>query len=427
MLDRRQALAGLAVAAALPAGVRAKAFPRDFLWGVATAGHQIEGNSTASDYWLLEHLASTDFAEPSGDACDSWARWAEDIELVKGLGLNAYRFSVEWARIEPEEGRFSLAALDQYRRMCAMLRDQGILPIVTFHHFVSPRWLAARGGWESPDTPALFARYAERTARALGPLVGMACTLNEPNAQVNSWLLRGRTPGAKEAAMLAEARLKSGSDRFHSWFMGDGLKVRDVCLAVHLAGGDAIRGAIPGVKVGMTLALQDWVPGPGGEALYRALFAEARAPFYQAARRDEFLGVQPYMRFRTGPSGFLPARPGVPVNRDGQEAPPDVLPAVIREAWREAQVPICVTENGFDGDDPARIAHLTGTLSELSDLMGGPIPILGYVHWSLMDNWEWRTGYKARFGLYSVDRASFARIPKPSADAYRKLVATYRR
>lgn len=425
IIDRRQAMTGLAIATAAPAYSQKPAanWPEGFLWGTATAGHQVEGNSTASDYWLLENLASTDFAEPSGDACDSWNRWREDLVLVKALGLNAYRFSIEWARIEPEEGQFSLAALDHYKRICIACREASIFPIVTFHHFVSPRWLAEKGGWEAAETPERFARYAEHAAKALGPLIGMACTLNEPNAQVNSFVLRGGKPAAKELAMLAEARQRTGSAHFNSWFMGDGFKVRDVCIAAHKLGGDAIRSAIPGMKVGMTLALQDWRVGVGGEALYERLFSEARAPFYEATARDEFIGVQPYLRSVTGPKGFIGAPAGVMLNRHNADASPNVISSVIAEVRANTPAPILITENGVDTpDDEFRAKHLTMSVAELRTCLDIAKPILGYIHWSLIDNWEWRTGYVAKFGFYSVNRKTFVRTPKPSASIYRALV-----
>jgi beta-glucosidase len=161
-------------------------FPDGFLWGAATAAHQVEGNNTHSDYWLLEHVPDSLFREPSGDACDHLHRFAEDIEILRKLGLTAYRFSIEWARVEPEPGCFSRATLEHYRRVLAACRDRGILPCVTFHHFTSPRWMAADGGWQEDAAIARFARYCERVTAHLGDLVGMACTLNEPD--IPMWL-----------------------------------------------------------------------------------------------------------------------------------------------------------------------------------------------------------------------------------------------
>ncbi|WP_164847396.1 family 1 glycosylhydrolase [Sphingobium algorifonticola] len=435
-MTRRTALTALTVAATAAAGLPAaiaaaqpprRSWPERFVWGTATAAHQIEGNNVGSDYWLLEHLPGTNFKEPSGDACDSWNRWREDVAMLRELGVTTYRFSIEWARIEPEPGAWSLATLDQYRRQCAALREAGILPIVTFHHFTSPRWIAAQGGWENPDTADRFARYAERAARAIGDLIGAACTLNEPNAQVTSYVMRGSQPFAGEAAIIAAARRALGSDRFGSYFMGDSFKVRDVCLAAHARGRAAIKSVMPQLKVGMTLALQDLVPTPGGEALHKRIFDNARALFYAAAAKDDFLGVQPYMRYRIGPAGYLRAPDGVPLNASGAEASPDVISAVLKEAWRHARVPLFVTENGIETEDEAlRERHLAETLDHLHTTIAGGIPVLGYIHWSLMDNFEWRSGYGPRFGLYAVDRTTFARRAKPAAARYAALVAAAR-
>jgi len=426
MLDRRDAMTAIGAAgvlAALPAAAaRAKPWPKNFLWGVATAGHQIEGNNVASDYWLLEHLPVTDFAERSGDATDSWTRWREDIALVKALGLNTYRFSIEWARIEPEPGVFSPAVLDQYRRMCAACREAGIMPIVTFHHFVSPRWFAVNGGWEAPDAPALFARYVTRAAKAVGDLIGAACTMNEPNAQVTSYVMRGETTAPKEPAMVAEAKRRTGAARFGAYFMGDAFKIRDGCLAAHLLATEAIKTAVPGLKTGMTLALQDLLPGPGGEARYRRIFEQARVPFYEACKRDDFIGPQMYNRFVTGPDGYLPAPADALVNRWGAESGADVLPAVLREVARYCGAPMLISENGIDTEDDAvRARHLTASVAAMKSAIDGGANVLGYIHWSLLDNFEWRSGYAPKFGLYAVDRATFARTAKPSSTVFRAV------
>jgi beta-glucosidase len=420
---RRVVLAGLAASALPAAAAQPRGWPKGFLWGTATAAHQIEGNNVGSDYWLLEHLPGTNFVEPSGDACDSWNRWQEDIALVKAMGLNAYRFSVEWARIEPEKAAFSNAALAHYRAICTACREAGIAPVVTFHHFSSPRWIAAIGGWENPETAQHFARYCARTAAALRGVVDTVCTMNEPNAQVTSFVMRGDRVFDGEAAIVARASRALGSDRFGSYFMGDSFRVRDVCLQAHGLARDAIKAALPGVRVGMTLALQDLVPGPGGEVLYQRIFDNARRPFYEAARADDFLGVQPYMRLRVGPTGYLPPPAGVMLNDSGQEASPDVPPAVVREAWTHAQVPILVSENGIEAENDAlRVRHLTASVAALHGVVADGVPLLGYVHWSLMDNFEWRSGYRPRFGLHAVDRVTFARTAKPSAAVYRELV-----
>ena len=156
-------------------------FPDNFLWGTATAAHQVEGNNTNSDLWLLEHLPDTIFAEPSGDAADHYHRYAEDIALLAGLGFNSYRFSIEWARVEPEPGYFSMAILDHYRRMCETCQRHGLKPVVTYHHFTSPRWLVRQGGWNELETADKFARYCQKVTHHCGDLIEAVCTINEVN------------------------------------------------------------------------------------------------------------------------------------------------------------------------------------------------------------------------------------------------------
>src|SRR5512138_3105926 len=156
-------------------------FPEGFIWGTATAAHQVEGGNWNNDWWAWEHAEGTPCVEPSGDACDHYHRYRDDIALLADLGFNAYRFSLEWSRIEPEDGEFSRAALDHYKRMCDACLARGLHPIVTFHHFTTPRWVAARGGWTVLATADLFARFCERAAARLGDVLARACTLNEPN------------------------------------------------------------------------------------------------------------------------------------------------------------------------------------------------------------------------------------------------------
>src|SRR5580692_10928515 len=164
-------LTGQAVAA------NRKRFPEGFIWGTATAGHQVEGNDVNSDMWFLEQLQPTLFAEHVGDANNSLELWPTDLDLVRSLNLNAYRFSLEWSRIEPEPGQFSLAMLDHYLRIIDGCRARGLQPIVTFNHFATPRWFAARGGWTNSESPALFERFCERAARHLAQTIDRATTL----------------------------------------------------------------------------------------------------------------------------------------------------------------------------------------------------------------------------------------------------------
>jgi beta-glucosidase len=190
MIDRRTLIgAGIATGAAMMAapGLAARkaaanpAFPKGFLWGVATAPHQIEGNNIGSDLWFLENQQPTVFAEPSGDACNNLDLWESDLELIKGMGLNCYRFGIEWSRIEPEKGRFSQAMLDHYKAIIEGCHARGLAPVVTFSHFTAPRWFSAQGGWTNPESAQLFARYCDKAMRALGQGIARVITFNEPN------------------------------------------------------------------------------------------------------------------------------------------------------------------------------------------------------------------------------------------------------
>src|SRR5580658_4981135 len=186
-MKRREFLVAAGAAAAVLSGreagaATARSFPKGFLWGAATAGHQVEGNNVNSDIWLLENVKPTIFAEPSADADNSFALWPTDLDLVRALGLNSYRFSLEWSRIEPEPGLFSFAMLDHYKAMIEGCRSRGITPVVTFNHYSTPRWFAARGAWTRPDSPDLFARFCDRAARHCAAGMGYATTLNEPNS-----------------------------------------------------------------------------------------------------------------------------------------------------------------------------------------------------------------------------------------------------
>ncbi len=398
------------------------------MWGVATAAHVIEGNNVNSDYWVLENLPGTYFKEPSGDACDSFNRWREDLALIRLAGLNSYRFSVEWARIEPEPGQYSAAMLAYYRNICVTCREMGIEPVVTFHHFTNPRWIAALGGWENAATVDHFTRYCAVTAKALGDVIGWACTINEPNAQVTSYIIANGSPWKQQESIRAAAARHIGSDRFGAFFMGDAFKVRDNCLLAHAKGRDAIKSAAPHVKVGITLALQQLSVGPGGETLYRRIFDNARAPFYAAASNDDFIGVQAYYQFRTGPTGYLPPEPGGFQDKWKYAAPPGALTAAVREAHNACKIPVFVTEHGFNTDDDAsRILHTRASVTELGEAIDKGLPVIGYMHFSLMDTFEWSSGYVPTFGMAAVDRVTFRRTPRPSLAAYRHLISGMRK
>src|SRR3954465_11645829 len=179
-----------------------RSFPDGFTWGTATAAHQIEGGNWNNDWGEWEHTPGSGCAEPSGDACDSWNRWPEDVALCRELNLDNYRFSIEGSRIEPEEGEWSTAATDHYKAQGEAMLEAGIDPVVTFHHFTTPRWLVAKGGWSEPSIADAFARFCERASRELAPILRKACTINEPSMVATMGHLAGVFPPGKRDATL---------------------------------------------------------------------------------------------------------------------------------------------------------------------------------------------------------------------------------
>src|SRR5690349_9913461 len=234
------------------------AFPAGFRWGVATAGHQIEGDNTASDTWFAENVRPTVFREPSGRACNSYELWRTDVDLAAGLSLNTYRFSVEWARVEPREGHFDPGALDHYAAIVDHALERGLAPVVTFNHMTSPHWFAARGGWLDAIAPDLFARYCDRVMAAFGDRIAVAVTLNEPNLpHLLTWmdvpdfvrdLERSTLEAAGKAAGVARYRLANVMIPEEFDAMAAGME------AGHLAARSAIKARRSSLPVGFSLA-----------------------------------------------------------------------------------------------------------------------------------------------------------------------------
>ena len=396
-------------------------FPDGFLWGTATAAHQVEGGNVNCDSWVLERVNSTWFAEPSGDACDQYHRYQDDVELLARLGFNSYRFSIEWARIEPEDGEFSLAALEHYRRVMGACRDRGIAPVVTLHHFTSPRWIAARGGWENPLTAERFGRYVQRVSAHLGDMISLACTINEINAAVMLQHL-GVTPPDDKIPLVAARReaaraLGTDAENFSAFPFFVRSSSRDVLLDGHRRAVDALRSGPGKFAVGMTLAIQELQVVDGGEQLRDKARFELEDYFIEAARRDDFVGVQTYTRMRVGANGLMAPDPAAELTQMGYEFCPEALEATIRRTAQTAGVPIYVTENGIaTTDDSRRIAFIQRALAGVAQCLRDGIDVRGYFYWSMLDNFEWALGYRPLFGLIGVDRTTQKRTAKPSAD-----------
>jgi beta-glucosidase len=376
----------------------------------------VEGNNINSESWVLEHLPGTIYAEPSGDACDHYHRYPTDIALLAELGFNAYRFSLEWARIEPEEGEFSYAALEHYRRMLAACHEHGIKPVVTFHHFTSPRWLMRTGGWLDEKTPERFARYCERATQHLGDLISVACTVNEPNLPM---LLSKLIPfNIQEGPWWNAAAQAFGvtPERLGLFQFVTQPQMREVIFEAHRRACAALHAGPGSFPVGLTLALVDIQSAEGGERQAQELRRQLADDYLERLRDDDFVGVQTYSRMVIGPDGVV--RPGEDVekNQMGEEFYPEALGGTIRHAAEVTGIPVIVTENGYSTtDDARRLEYFRRALRCVVDSLKSGIDVRGYFAWSAFDNFEWNSGYRPKFGIIAVDRETQQRTPKPSA------------
>ena len=419
---RRQFLAATAgLAAAAPAAAQTAArrgpAPHGFLWGTAISGHQSEGNNLNSDAWLMENMSPSLFRERSGDACDSYHRYAEDFAIAGQLGFNTYRLGIEWSRIEPSEGSFSDAVLDHYARKLEACRAQGLRPVVTFNHFTTPLWFAMRGGFEVADAPDLFARYCGRVAEHLGGLMHLATTFNEANIQLLVNLFpefAAGLPRAREA--IAAAARATDSPQFSRLAFADPAIATPIMQEAHRKGYAAIKAARPSLPVGLTLTTQD-IQAVGPESLAEEYRRRLYGDWVEVARSHaDFFGVQTYARFRVDARGLVAPPPGAELTLSGYEYYPQALAATIRWAHAAIGKPIYVTESGISThDDARRIAFIDQALDSVRACLDDGIMVHSYLYWSLLDNFEWTSGYGVPFGLVAVDRRSFRRTLKPSA------------
>ncbi|MBO1332607.1 family 1 glycosylhydrolase [Streptomyces sp. VRA16 Mangrove soil] len=390
-----------------PARTAATPFPDGFLWGASTTAHQIEGSNVNSDWWRKEHDPPAKIAEPSLDACDSYHRWEQDMDLLAELGFTDYRFSVEWARIEPARGYFSRAEIAHYRRMVEGAIVRGLRPMVTLYHFTIPQWFADLGGFTADGAVALFARYVEECAPIIGEGVTHVGTINEPSVI---------------AAMAGLA------NRGEQGFPPAGLPFPDeetmhALIAAHHTTNRAVRAINPDIHVGWTISNQVYQALPGAEEVTAAYRAPREDVFIKAARGDDWIGVQSYTRTKIGADGPVPVPADAERTLTGWEYYPEAVSRAIRHTAELTgpSTPLIVTENGIaTGDEQCRIDYCAGALDAVAACLKDGIDVRGYLAWSALDNYEyyeyyeWGT-YKATFGLIGWDRETFVRPPEPAA------------
>ena len=410
-------------------------FPRGFLWGTATASHQVEGNNTNSTWWAWEQEPGRiKEGHKSGLACDWWGgRWREDFDRLAQAGQNAHRLSLEWSRVQPTPERWDEAALDYYREMMRGLHERNVLPMVTLHHFSDPLWLAEQGGWENEAVVGYFEAYVRKAVEALKEYVSLWVTINEPNVYATiGYVLGNWYPGRKSLASAMRVMVNQ--------------------VRAHAAAYKAIHGLQPSARVGMAhnirpmLPARDWSPldrlvtwvqsGAFNEFFPRALrsgklrFLTMRKNLAEARGTQDFLGINYYTREFVAFNLFGPGelfgrrfyRSAAELSSTGFIAnEPRGLFAAVK--WGlQFGIPIIITENGVDDPgDNLRRRYIVQHLHQLWRAVNFNFPVKGYFHWTLVDNFEWERGWTQRFGLWELDVETQARRKRPSADLYAEI------
>lgn len=410
------------------------AFQRKFLLGAATAAHQVEGNNIHSDLWVMENLEHSVFKEPSLNAVDHYNRYKEDLELMKNAGLDAYRFTIEWARIEPRKGEYSQEAVAHYREKLKYCHEVGITPIVTLHHFSSPFWITKAGGWENEAIITHFENYTRFIMKELGSYIPYICTINEANmgVQITKLMERMKKGNGKKSDVqvgintdikenmvlyykeLGEA-FETDSSNIHEFVSPKSENGNRIIMTCHEKARDAIKEMDPRIKVGITLSLHDNQALAGGEVYAEKAYQEDFLDFLPYLEKDDFIGLQNYTRQTFDQNGIRGLDQGARVTKMGYEFYPEALSNVVRFVSKHWEKDILITENGIStNDDEERIEFIDLALKGVEECVKDGIKIIGYLHWSLLDNFEWQLGYDQTFGLIAVDRKTQKRFPKES-------------
>lgn len=390
-------------------------FPAEFLWGASTAPHQIEGNNVASDWWAREQ--STPGMELSGDACDSYHRYREDIDLLADAGLNSYRFGIEWARIEPIPGHVSRAELAHYRRMIDYCLERGVTPVITLQHFTTPQWFAEAGGWTAPEASERFESFVT-TATTILDGVEWVATMNEPNMQAAIMTAVARMEkekGGQWQSPTVEAQTDEERNRASRNFLAFAdPAIGRLFVDIHHAAREIVRSRT-GAKVGWTIAAGALTAAPGGEEMLQKIRHGKEDVFWEGSRGDDWVGVQAYSSQEVDAHGLVAHAPHPDNTLVGTAYRPDSLAMAVRHSWdMTGGVPILITENGIaTSDDTQRIRYTDEALQGLASTIDEGIDVRAYLHWTLLDNYEWGH-WEPTFGLIEVDRETFARTPKPS-------------
>ncbi len=406
-------------------------FPKDFFWGSATSAYQVEGGNlndwsqweeknaeklahSAKKYWKSwQRKKFPQMLYPDnyicGQACDHYHRYEEDFDWIKSLHQNAYRFSVEWSRVEPEEGKFNKRELEHYRQMVMALRDRGIEPFITLKHFANPLWLSKKGGITNSDYPRLFTRYVQKVVQELGEFCQYWITINEMMVILyNAYLGKKNWPGER------------GLIKAYKYFR--------MTVKAHNMAYECIKKECPRAQVGVAQLLNFWEPANKNSFLDRLTTGAARyfsnKKFINAIKSKlDFIGVNYYFHHRLK-FPYQQVKIEGKVSDLNWEIYPKGIYKVLQEV-KKYNLPIYITENGLaDAKDKYREVFIKDHLFWINKAIQEKIPVKGYFHWSLMDNFEWDKGFWPRFGLLEIDYKTLARKLRPSGKVYADICAT---
>lgn len=405
-------------------------FPKNFLWGAATSAHQVEGN-TQNDWSVWEGDNAVRLAEEAQSkfghtkyweeirtqaenpenylslaACDHYNRFREDFDIAQTLHHNAHRLSLEWSRIEPEEGVFNEEAITHYRDVLLALQERGMEPFVTLWHWTLPLWLRDKGGVSSKEFPLFFERYTRFVASRLEHLTKFWITVNEPTSVIASSYTTGQWPPQKKSYFLAH-------------------RVYKILAEAHKRAYRALHELNPGAEVGFANLLHSFEPYHEHSFLDTLLIRFAHFftndYFLRLTKgSNDFLTVQYYFhnRFKFPRKIHLDDKP---VSDLGWEIYPKGIYNVLKEL-EQYKLPIYITENGLaDAADSERAAFIHDHLLFVHRAIEEGVDVRGYFYWSLLDNFEWDKGYWPRFGLVSVNFETQERTIRPSALSYAKI------
>jgi beta-glucosidase len=372
-------------------------FPDGFLWGTATSAYQVEGGILNCE-WSEKY--------PVGRACNHYHLYEKDFDLMKKLNQTAFRFSIEWSRIEPKEGEFDKAEIEHYRKVLLALKEREIKAMVTLHHFTNPKWLAKIGGWTNKKVVFYFTRFAKRILKEYQDLVDFWVTINEPLVYASKSYLEGIWPPEKKSPILF-------------------LKVLQNQISVHKKIFQTLHRFNPNIKIGIAKNNQFFESENPDSPSDR--FSTFLARYFwneyflnRIKNHLDFIGLNYYFHYRIK-FPFKNRNENKLLSDIGWEIYPKGIYFILKEL-QKYNLPLYITENGLaDAKDKLRKDFIKEHLSWVHKAIQEGIDVRGYFHWSFMDNFEWEKGFEPRFGLIEIDYDTLERKPRPSAFYYAKI------